>query len=228
MTAQTLRATAPTSLQFQALAIRVIVIDAAPWFAATDAWAALGILWKGAGKTGTLAPLDADGKGTHSVSTARGPQEIAIILGSGLYTLIVRSNKPEARRFRKWVRSEVLAAICKHGGYKAPPSLAATTSTEKHVQRVSGAQSLVATFGFTDIAKRAFFDRLQATLGVGRLEHIPANVFERALGILTEIEPAVRDNAKARYTAETRCIESVIRPRRSATSRSGYPRVTAI
>ncbi|MDQ3565746.1 MAG: hypothetical protein M3436_17110 [Pseudomonadota bacterium] len=146
MTAQTLRATAPTSLQFQALAVRVIVIDAAPWFAATDAYAAPGNFWKGAGRTGTVAALDADGKGTHSVSTARGPQEIAIISGSGFYTLIVRSNKPEARRFRKWVRSEVLPAICKHGGYKAPPSLPATIRTEQHAQRVFRARSLVATF----------------------------------------------------------------------------------
>ena len=39
---------------------------------------------------------------------------------SGLYALIFRSRKPEARRFRKWVTSEVLPAIRKHGGYLSP------------------------------------------------------------------------------------------------------------
>ncbi|GHV48319.1 hypothetical protein FACS1894204_12520 [Synergistales bacterium] len=42
---------------------------------------------------------------------------MTVISESGLYALIMRSNKPEARKFRKWVTSEVLPSIRKHGGY---------------------------------------------------------------------------------------------------------------
>jgi prophage antirepressor-like protein len=42
---------------------------------------------------------------------------VNIISESGLYSVILRSDKPEARRFRKWVTSEVLPSIRKTGGY---------------------------------------------------------------------------------------------------------------
>lgn len=44
-------------------------------------------------------------------------QETNIISESGLYTLIIRSNKPNARKFRKWVTGVVLPSIRKTGGY---------------------------------------------------------------------------------------------------------------
>ncbi|MCP4104343.1 MAG: hypothetical protein GY749_02225 [Desulfobacteraceae bacterium] len=64
--------------------------------------------------------LDDDEKGTHKVSTPGGPQDMSIINESGLYNLIFRSNKPEAKKFRKWVTSEVLPAIRKTGTYMLP------------------------------------------------------------------------------------------------------------
>ena len=45
--------------------------------------------------------LDDDEKGLQILQTPGGPQEMAIINESGLYTLIMRSNKPEAKKFRK-------------------------------------------------------------------------------------------------------------------------------
>lgn len=47
--------------------------------------------------------LDDDEKGTSKVCTPGGSQEMTVITESGLYTLIMRSNKPEAKKFRKWV-----------------------------------------------------------------------------------------------------------------------------
>ncbi len=44
-----------------------------------------------------------------------GPQEIRTISESGLYALIFRSRKPEARRFRKWVTAEVLPQLRRQG-----------------------------------------------------------------------------------------------------------------
>ena len=47
-------------------------------------------------------------------------REMKLISESGLYTLIIRSNKPQAKTFRKWVTSEVLPTIRKTGCYAAP------------------------------------------------------------------------------------------------------------
>ena len=52
----------------------------------------------------------------------RGGTQI-LITESGLYSLVIRSNKPEAKQFRKWVTSEVLPSIRKHGAYMTPDTL---------------------------------------------------------------------------------------------------------
>ena len=57
------------------------------------------------------------GKGVRKVYTPGGTQETNIISESGLYALVIRSNKPNAKRFRKWVTQEVLPSIRKSGSY---------------------------------------------------------------------------------------------------------------
>lgn len=64
--------------------------------------------------------LDDDEKGTHIVSTLSGNQALSIINESGLYAVILKSRKKEAKRFRKWVTSEVLPTIRKTGQYTNP------------------------------------------------------------------------------------------------------------
>lgn len=61
--------------------------------------------------------LDDDEKDRAIVTTLGGSQEMTIINESGLYSLILTSRKPAAKRFKKWVTSEVLPAIRKTGGY---------------------------------------------------------------------------------------------------------------
>lgn len=65
----------------------------------------------------TLSKLDDDEKGTKIIRTHGGNQEMLVINESGLYTLILRSNKPEAKKFKKWVTAEVLPSIRKTGSY---------------------------------------------------------------------------------------------------------------
>lgn len=99
--------------------VRVVMgEDGEPWFVATDVCQSLDI------RTNTLRViLDADEvqeANVNSIVIGRGGRTPLIISESGLYSLILRSRKPEARRFRKWVTSEVLPAIRKHGGYLTP------------------------------------------------------------------------------------------------------------
>ena len=87
------------------------------WFVAKDISNILEIEWRG---SSTLSFLDEDEKGVRKFRTPSGEQEMLIINESGLYTLILRSNKPAARPFRKWVTAEVLPAIRKTGSYRQP------------------------------------------------------------------------------------------------------------
>lgn len=54
------------------------------------------------------ARLDEDERGLVVVDTLGGPQQMTIINESGLYSIVLTSRKPEAKRFKKWVTSEVL------------------------------------------------------------------------------------------------------------------------
>jgi prophage antirepressor-like protein len=61
--------------------------------------------------------LDDDEKGVALTDTLGGPQELVVVTEPGLYKLLARSRKPEAKRFDRWVRHEVLPTIRKSGGY---------------------------------------------------------------------------------------------------------------
>lgn len=92
-----------------------IVIDqkGEPWFIASDVAEILGY-YKSSNATRIL---DDDEKVAHIVSTHGGPQKTIAVNESGLYSLIFASRKLEAKRFKKWVTSEVLPTIRKTGGY---------------------------------------------------------------------------------------------------------------
>lgn len=90
-----------------------------PWFVARDVCNVLGL----ENPRTSLALLDEDEKGVHSVDTLGGTQAMTVVSESGLYSLIFRSRKPQARAFRKWVTSEVLPAIRRTGRYAAQTSL---------------------------------------------------------------------------------------------------------
>ena len=98
---------------FESNEVRTLLIDDQPWFVAADVAAALNYRMA-SDMTGNL---DDDEKGTQNVRTPYGDQEMNVINESGLYSAILRSRKPEAKRFKKWVTSEVLPAIRKHGRY---------------------------------------------------------------------------------------------------------------
>jgi anti-repressor protein len=67
--------------------------------------------------------LDDDEKGVSSIYTPGGKQEMIVINEPGLYALVLKSRKAEAKDFSRWVRHEVLPAIRKHGGYLTPAKM---------------------------------------------------------------------------------------------------------
>lgn len=106
--------TAITPFNFNEHAVRVIQIEDAPWFVATDVAESLGYK----SPKDAASYLDDDEKGSAIVRTPGGDQKLTVINESGLYALVLRSRKPEARKFAKWVTSEVLPAIRKTGKYE--------------------------------------------------------------------------------------------------------------
>ncbi len=83
------------------------------WFVAADVCKALGLR----NSRQSLATLDDDEKGVCTTDTLGGTQQVATVNESGLYTLIFRSRKDGAKRFKKWVTSVVIPSIRQHGGY---------------------------------------------------------------------------------------------------------------
>lgn len=114
--------TLPVTYQFEGASIRLLQRDGQPWFIAADVADALEYRMA----SDMVRFLDDDERGTHIVRTPSGDQEMLVISESGLYSAVLRSRKPEAKRFRKWVTSEVLPSIRATGGYAKPAEPAPT------------------------------------------------------------------------------------------------------
>jgi anti-repressor protein len=112
--------------------IRIIVKDGEPWFVAADVCSILDIDTSTAvngrnriSDNGIIRDggLDDDEKDTDIVSTPGGSQEVLIVSEAGLYSLILKSRKPEAKAFKRWITHEVIPSIRKHGAYMTPETI---------------------------------------------------------------------------------------------------------
>lgn len=96
--------------------VRTVEMNGEPWFVLKDVCGVLGL----SNHKVTAQRLDRDEVSqTYLTDSIGRKQEITVINESGLYSVILRSDKPEAKPFRKWVTSEVLPSIRKNGGYIA-------------------------------------------------------------------------------------------------------------
>lgn len=97
--------------------VRTLAIDGEPWFVGKDIAVALGYSNP---RKAMIDHVDPEDKGVTKCDTLGGSQEMTVINESGLYSLIMSSKLPTAKKFKHWVTSEVLPAIRKHGGYLTP------------------------------------------------------------------------------------------------------------
>lgn len=110
--------TLPIEFSFEGTDIRVLMIESNPWWVATDICKVLGQ----SNTSKALQSLDADERSNFKLGRQG---EVNVINESGLYTLILRSREAvtpgsAAHRFRKWVTSDVLPSLRKHGAYVMP------------------------------------------------------------------------------------------------------------
>lgn len=94
--------------------IRTTMIDSEPWFVGKDI---ANILGYSNTRDAINKHVDDDDKGVSKCDTLGGNQNLVIINESGLYSLILSSKMPQAKKFKRWVTSEVLPQIRQTGGY---------------------------------------------------------------------------------------------------------------
>ena len=93
--------------------VRVVECEGEPWFVAKDVCECLELT----DVSKTISLLDDDEKGTNSIRTPGGEQQMLVVSEPGLYSLILRSRKPEAKAFKQWIIHEVVPSIRKRGLY---------------------------------------------------------------------------------------------------------------
>lgn len=100
--------------------VRTVMIDGEPWFVAKDVAIALG--YKNTNQS-VKDNTEEEDRGASPIMTPSGTQQMVIINESGLYSLIFGSKLDSAKKFKRWVTSEVLPALRKTGGYRVPQTI---------------------------------------------------------------------------------------------------------
>nr|WP_322687091.1 Bro-N domain-containing protein [Nostoc sp. EfeVER01]MDZ7944330.1 Bro-N domain-containing protein [Nostoc sp. EfeVER01] len=125
---------------FESHEIRFVGTADEPWWVASDLCVVLDIV----NVSQAIAKLDDDEKLMYTLQISGQGRETLCINESGLYSLVLTSRKPQAKRFRKWLTSEVIPAIRKTGTYSAIakpqpslPSQAQKAKLTKHHARVA-------------------------------------------------------------------------------------------
>ncbi|MBB2167261.1 phage antitermination protein [Gluconacetobacter aggeris] len=143
---------------FEGHEVRIVTRDGTPWWVATDVCTVLDIV----NPTRAMDRLDADDRALHIMKGADGrPRETSIINESGLWSLVLTSRKAAAKRFKKWLTSEVIPSIRRTGAYVvAAPG---ESQTDLVARALSAAEEAIRRQGVaidTLAPKAAAYDRL--------------------------------------------------------------------
>lgn len=110
----------PQLFSFKGQQVRTVTIDGEPYFVGKDV---ANILGYSNGSRDINAHTDEEDRLKYQISTAGQMREQTVINESGLYSLILGSKLPQAHEFKRWVTSEVLPTIRKHGAYMTPAKI---------------------------------------------------------------------------------------------------------
>ncbi|MFS2091057.1 phage antirepressor [Paenarthrobacter nicotinovorans] len=156
---------------FNSQQVRTLLVDGEPAFIANDLCAVLGLT----NPRQTLSYLDEDEKGVISSDTLGGAQQMAFVSESGMYSLVLRSRKPEAKAFKRWITHEVLPAIRKTGSYGVPAAPQTYAEALRELATSVEAQAALEAKIAADAPKVLFADSVatsQSTILVGDLAKI--------------------------------------------------------
>ncbi len=168
---------------FEKSPVRTVLVSGAPWFSSADA----GKILQLSNIRASVALLDDDEKGVNTIDTPGGKQEISIVSESGLYALIFKSRRPEAKKFRRWVTSEVLPAIRKTGSYSAT----LTPAEQLQIRKAISARAKKSA-----VAYQTIYHALYARFQVAKYDQIRSEDLQTALDFIATCEvklPALVD-----------------------------------
>lgn len=186
----------PTVFNFNSNEVRTVEIDNQIWFVATDVAQAL----EYRDAANAVRILDADEVSTHIVSTPSinqhgdiGTQEttVTIINESGLYSLILKSRKPSAKVFKKWVTSDVLPSIRKTGAYTAPVAPITINPAQQNALQ----QIVTAKVGDSGGLRAYVWSRFNNHFHLGSYKQLPAEYFEEAKAYLATLPMKAGDKS---------------------------------
>ncbi len=116
--------------------IRTLLIDGDPWFVGKDIAVALGY----SKPTDAIRKhVEAEDRGISKMETPSFTQDMVVINESGLYSLILTSKLPTAKKFKRWVTSEVIPSIRKYGAYMTADTLYKTMSDPRELAKLLNA-----------------------------------------------------------------------------------------
>lgn len=121
----------PSMFHYKGMEVRITEKDGEPWFVLKDVCQILDL----STPARVAERLDPDEKGMSLTHTLGGPQEMTVVNEPGLYNVIFRSDKPEAKPFKRWVTHEVLPMIRRTGQYTAPGVRTSAPPDDLHLHR---------------------------------------------------------------------------------------------
>ena len=102
---------------FESNKIRTVMIDDEPYFVGKDVAKILGYAEP---RSAVSKKVDDEDRGVAKIATPSGTQEMTVINESGVYSLVFGSKLPSAKKFKRWVTSEVLPTLRRTGSYRLP------------------------------------------------------------------------------------------------------------
>jgi len=162
--------------------VRIIKDDnGLPWWVVKDVCEVLGL----ENINRAVSKLDPDDCVVKKINDISGrSQEMYLMNEPGLYTFIIRSNKPEAKKFKKWITNDVLPSIRKNGYYEIPEEKAINETVISRPQlaeiafRVKQTMKMVRAFGFNgDIGRMMTNKVVEKSTGIDVLDLLEVKDF---------------------------------------------------
>lgn len=185
------------TFSFENLSVRTLGDSLNPLFVAGDLAAILGYQ---SAKDATRF-LDEDERTLVEVDTAGGLQKVSAVTESGLYAMILKSRRPEAKRFRKWVTSEVLPAIRKQGYYAGPDYI--NEAQQREIQKAVGRRAAGIGKNF-----RVIYSALKDHFRIPRYTCLQKRDFEAALDFIQKAPIMSREQWLQKEESERKRIEA--------------------
>lgn len=168
----------PASFSFESFSVRTLGTPELPLFVANDVCSALGF---GNGRQAIASHVDPEDLIKSEIETNGGRQTVNCVNESGLYALIFGSKLESAKRFKRWVTSEVLPTIRKTGHYEAQETI--TPAEQRAIQREVAIRAHKTSSNY-----RTIYRAIKARYQIARYDQLPRTKLADCLEFIKDVE----------------------------------------